>query len=135
MICFRHRDIVPAVVLILFGGWVLWQTLEMSVLGAVFPRLAGIGMLLGGITLGLRAIFAAPASPVPEGQVLRPLLLMLVLLAWAILLPPIGFVPTSILGAIAVMFLSMEDPPALRGAVIQVVAVILRAAHSVEQTP
>ena len=119
-----HRDLIPALALILIGGWALWETQEMSVLGAVFPRLAGAGMLLGGLLLAGRAIVLAPPARVPEGGLLRPVLFLALLLAWAVLLPVTGFVATSVVASILAMLLSAEDRPTPRSALIQAAALV-----------
>ena len=122
---FAHRDLIPALALILLGAWALWQTLEMSVLGAVFPRLAGGGMLIGGLAIGLRALLLVPPVRIPEGELVRPLLLLALLLIWAVLLPYTGFVATSICGAILAMFLAADDRPSPRSVAVQGVSLAL----------
>lgn len=120
-----HRDVAPALILILLGAWALWQTLEMSVLGAVFPRLAGIGMLLGGLTLGARALILRPATSLQEGELTRPLLLLALLLAWAVLLPVTGFVLTSIVAATVAMLIGADERPSLKSALSQIAAIVV----------
>ncbi|KIT16243.1 tripartite tricarboxylate transporter TctB family protein [Jannaschia aquimarina] len=119
-----HRDLLPSVVLILLGAYALWETLAMSTFGAIFPRLAGFGLLLGGIALAVRAVWRNPPVTRPHGDLARPLLFLALLLGWAILLPVTGFVPTSIGGAILAMALAFEERPAARSVLAQSAALV-----------
>ncbi|GFE67050.1 tripartite tricarboxylate transporter TctB family protein [Litoreibacter roseus] len=117
-----HRDLPPGLVLIGLGSWALWETLTMSVLGAVFPRLAGSGMLVGGVILCIRALWRAPPVQPPEGELTRPLLFLALLLGWAVMLPITGFVLTSVCAALLAMFLSADEKFDAKTAAIQAIS-------------
>ena len=116
---FAHRDLIPAAALILIGAWALWDTRDMSTFGAIFPQLASGGMLIGGLALAGRAILLAPPVRIPEGELMRPLLLLALLLVWAVMLPITGFIATSIAAALVTMLLSTETRPTTRGILIE----------------
>lgn len=109
-----HRDLVPAIALIVVGTYALWEATGMTTFGAVFPTLAGGGLVLGGAALTLRAIFWEPETQRVDGGVLRPLVLLAALLIWALLLPITGFVATSILAALVVMRVTQQTPLPLK---------------------
>ncbi|EBA12637.1 tripartite tricarboxylate transporter TctB family protein [Roseobacter sp. CCS2] len=111
---FMHRDIAAALGLLIVGAYALWEAREMSVFGAIFPQLAGAGMVLGAILLALRAAIWIPDVPQNDGAILRPLLMLAALASWAVLLPILGFVPTSLIGAGACMLIAQQDPLPLR---------------------
>lgn len=117
-----HRDTVPSVVLLITGIYMLWKASSMTTFGAVFPTLAGGGIVLGGLALGSRAIMWQQDSQPPEGAVLRPLLLLTALLVWAILLPISGFVVTSMVAALVVMGLTQLEPLPARSYLVQGIA-------------
>ncbi|MEM9797160.1 MAG: tripartite tricarboxylate transporter TctB family protein [Pseudomonadota bacterium] len=119
-----HRDLAPSAALVLLGAYALWETLSMSTFGAIFPRLAGSGLLLGGIALAVRTLWQSPPATRPPGGLRRPILFLLLLLGWAILLPVTGFVPTSIAGALLAMVLAFDARPRARSILIQSAALI-----------
>ncbi|NSX53758.1 tripartite tricarboxylate transporter TctB family protein [Parasulfitobacter algicola] len=96
---FLHRDLVPGIALLVLGGYMLWEARQMSVFGAIFPQLAGAGMVLCALAMVLRAWIVSPASAPPDGALLRPILMLATLLGWAVILPLLGFIPTSLIGA------------------------------------
>lgn len=114
-----HRDIAAAGMLLVLGAYALWEAREMSVFGAIFPQLAGAGMVLGAVLLALRAVIWSPPVPRDNGTVLRPLLMLGALAAWAVLLPVLGFVPTSIIGAGLCMLIAQQEAVSLRVLAVQ----------------
>ncbi|WP_299687871.1 tripartite tricarboxylate transporter TctB family protein [uncultured Tateyamaria sp.] len=116
---FLHRDIAAAAGLLALGGYALWEAQSMSVFGAIFPQLAGAGMVLGAILLALRALIWSPALPTNTGTVLRPLLMLAALAAWAILLPVTGFVATSVVGAGVCMIIAQQHAVPFRTLALQ----------------
>ncbi len=114
-----HRDIAAASGLLVIGGYALWEARQMSVFGAIFPQLAGAGMVLGAILLLIRAIVWAPAVPQADGTLLRPLLMLAALAGWAILLPIFGFVPVSLVGAGVCMLIAQQTMVPMRVLALQ----------------
>ncbi len=110
----NHRDLIPSAGLILLGGYALYEASSMSAFGAIFPRLAGGGMTLGGMALAVRALVFNAASPVPAETLGRPALMLATLAAWAVALPIIGFIPASLIGAAAAMVIAMNDRPSAK---------------------
>lgn len=119
-----HRDLIPSLVLVCGGGYALWEAATMTTFGAVFPTLAGAGMVLGGLALSLRAVFWPPQNLSAQAALSRPLVLLSALLIWAVLLPVTGFIATSIVAALIVMRIAQQDPPGLRSNLIQSSALI-----------
>ena len=124
MIRLRHRDLAPSAALLGAGGYALWEALDMTTFGAVFPMLAGGGMVLGGLALAARAVLFVPEVPAPVGTVSRPLLLLATLLLWAILLPITGFVPTSAVAVLVVMAIAQQDSAPINTLLLQAAALI-----------
>ncbi len=108
-----HRDLIPAIGLFIFGSYALWEAREMSVFGAIFPQLAGGGLVLGALTLALRAVVLAPVTTPAKGTLLRPILMLASLFGWSVLLPVLGFIPTSLIGAGLCMLIAQQTkvPP------------------------
>lgn len=114
-----HRDLVPSGLLMIVGSYALWEAARMTTFGAVFPTLAGCGLVFGGAALGVRAMIWRPEFRMQEGGLRRPLLLLAALLVWAILLPVTGFVATSILAALIVMRITQQTPLSMRSYLIR----------------
>lgn len=92
-----------AAAFILLGVWALLETREMSSLAAVFPRTIASAMIvfaIGYIVLAvLRPLLARPSRPFESTP--RRVLLGILLLAWILLMPVLGFVTTSLIAFIA----------------------------------
>lgn len=116
---FLHRDLVPAIGLFAIGGYALWEAREMSVFGAIFPQLAGAGLVLGAVALAVRATVFAPDVPPNEGTLGRPILMLASLLGWAILLPVLGFVPTSLIGVGLCMMIAQQTRVSVQTLLLQ----------------
>lgn len=103
--------IVLCVLFVALGLWMIAGSLGMSPLGAVFPRvIAGIMIASALGILGLRALGrVGPRVAVETGSTPRRLLLALALVAWAALMPRLGFFTTSILGFLAVLAIAEYD--------------------------
>jgi hypothetical protein len=107
-------DIGTMVLCVLFvalGIWMIAGSFGMSPLGAVFPRvIAGIMIASALAILALRALGrTGPPPAVETGSTPRRLLLALALVAWAVLMPRLGFFTTSILGFLAVLAIAEYD--------------------------
>lgn len=102
--------IVLALVLALLGAWVWHAARGMSVMASVFPFTIAavlIASSLGSLVLEL----ARPAPPeATGGSWPRRLLLIAVLLAWALLLPVLGFAVTSLAAFLLVALIGNHDP-------------------------
>lgn len=116
---FLHRDIAASAGLLALGGYALWEAQSMSVFGAIFPQLAGGGMVLGAVLLALRAVIWTPAVPADTATILRPLLMLAALAGWAILLPITGFVATSVVGAGLCMLIAQQHSVPARTLALQ----------------
>lgn len=121
-----HRDLVPALILLILGGYGLWEAAGMSTLGRVFPSLASLGLILGALALIGRGVLGGEtvAPAVTGSSVLRPMLLLAILAGWAVLLPVTGFVATSIVGALLSMAVAEHDRPGARSRAIQAASLI-----------
>ncbi|MGJ3265116.1 MAG: tripartite tricarboxylate transporter TctB family protein [Salinarimonas sp.] len=103
--------IVLCVLFVALGGWMISGSFAMSPLGAVFPRvIAGIMIASALAILALRAVGRTGPTPAVEtGSTPRRLLLCAVLVAWAVLMPRLGFFTTSIAGFLAVLAIAEYD--------------------------
>ncbi|GGK37959.1 tripartite tricarboxylate transporter TctB family protein [Salinarimonas ramus] len=103
--------IVLCVLFVALGIWMLAGSMAMSPLGAVFPRvIAGVMIASALAILALRALGrASPPAAVETGSTPRRLLLCLALVAWAGLMPRLGFFTTSIVGFLAVLAIAEYD--------------------------
>lgn len=105
-----------ALIFLAVGAYAVWTSLSMTMLGAIFPRT--IGAILIGLSMiqvvralagrgGQRSGESAEASN--EEGLVRRLGLVLVMVAWAIVFPLVGFVATSLVAAIALVFLAEHE--------------------------
>jgi hypothetical protein len=105
---------LPPIILLAVGIYVLVEAASMSAFGAIFPRLAGLGIILGSLALLVRIALNRPESRPEPDHAKRALLLLATLLIWALMLPVIGFIPACLLGAAATMFLAEPNYPGHR---------------------
>lgn len=120
----RRRDwpgTIAAVIFILLGLWVLQQSRSMTAMGAVFPTAIAIAMIVFSIALLIANL--RPRKTLQDGatvseETIRPrtaestprrLALVGVLVAWALLLPVIGFLVTSLVAFLAVLVIANYD--------------------------
>ncbi|WP_372422922.1 tripartite tricarboxylate transporter TctB family protein [Salinarimonas chemoclinalis] len=103
--------IVLCVLFVALGGWMVAGSMAMSPLGAVFPRVIAAIMIASALgILALRALGRASHGPAVEtGSTPRRLLLCVVLVAWAALMPRLGFFATSVAGFLAVLAIAEYD--------------------------
>lgn len=108
------RQALPALTLFFAGVYILFEAASMTQFGAVFPRLAGGGLIIGSSVLLAKLAMGKPDQLTRPDRTGRALLLLVALMAWAVLLPVIGFVPACLVGAAATMTLADPKPPSLR---------------------
>jgi len=135
----RLADLLAAALALGLGVFALSRTGEMSELGAVFPRTAAILLILAALGLALRSLLrqrqAAATEPKSEGpevstevleapRVDRPRLagIAIALMAWALLLKPLGFLVTAALGLAAVGLVTYRERMSLTAALLHVLA-------------
>ncbi|WP_420346119.1 tripartite tricarboxylate transporter TctB family protein [Pelagibius sp.] len=142
----RIADLLAAALALGLGVFALSRTGEMSELGAVFPRTAAILLILAALGLALRSLLRrrstapeaaepAPSQSASEGpavstevleapRVDRPRLagIALTLLAWALLLKPLGFLVTAAVGLVAVGLVTYRERMSLTAALLHVLA-------------
>ncbi len=121
----RYRDALPASILVLIGGFFLFEARSMSTFGAVFPMLAGGGMMLGGLALFARTLMFELEAHRPNGTFGRPLLLLLALLLWALALPVLGFALSSTVAALLVILIATQERPSAKTLALQVIGVVI----------
>lgn len=111
----RERDLpglAIALVLIGIGGGVLLGTSAMSPMAAVFPRTIALAMMVAAALLAMQSLrrrAAREADARPDGSMVRRALLMVSMLAWALLLPVLGFVTTGLAGFVALLAIANHD--------------------------
>ena len=112
------HDIAGAVgsaIAIALGTAALWSAREFSSLGAVFPRTISILMILLGL-LYLGMVFAGRTRRAPplQGSRWRRGAVAAVMLAWAFLLVPLGFLGSSAAAIAALLAIANHDRWTLR---------------------
>ena len=111
----RRRDLagtILAVLVVLIGGYVLVATQHMSPMGAVFPRTIAVIMII--TALGLLARTLLRASPPADadgagGSSWRRAAVIVLILAWALAFPIVGFVTTGIVAFLAILAVANHD--------------------------
>jgi len=95
---------------IVMGALALWHSSEFSALGSVFPRTVAVTMILLSIAyIAVAWLRPKGVQPQPAGSVWRRTALMLVYVAWAMLLEPLGFLATSIAAFVAILVIANYD--------------------------
>lgn len=113
-------DLPGALVAFIFlaiGLYVVWVSFGMTMLGAIFPRT--IGGILVGLSLFQCALSLAGRGGQQSGEggesgwegLSRRLGLAGVMVVWALLFPLIGFVVTSAVAGIALIFIAEHERP------------------------
>jgi len=114
--------VVFAPAFVLLGVWVWMQTEAMTALGAVFPRAISTAMMVLSVILIVRAAVAwrrPPSSRVlPPVNPPRQIGLVVAMGAWAVLMQPLGFLLSSLLGFVAIMFAAQYEEWTARKALI-----------------
>lgn len=107
---------VVAALLIAVAAAALWQSRDLSPLGAIFPRTIGAAMLLaGGIVLwrALRGL-APPSRGLPKDGAVRGLLMVAVTAAWIAVLERAGFALAGVVAFFLLTLITDREPPTVR---------------------
>ena len=119
----RTTDLAGAGVALGLAAYALSETGEMSELGSVFPTTAAVVLVLAGIGLAVRAILTAPAqerqAPV---EWLRWGGICVILVAWALLLKPLGFLLSATIGMVAVGLVTYRERMSLLSIALHLLA-------------
>ncbi|WP_420414033.1 tripartite tricarboxylate transporter TctB family protein [Roseibium sp.] len=113
------RSILPLAFFAAAGVYGLYEAQGMTDFGAIFPRFASGVIVLASAAQLIQHLRGKEAAGYGSGTLLRPLLLLAVLLGWALLLPVLGFVPTSLLGAGLAWLIASQEPKPLKTRVLQ----------------
>ncbi len=130
--------IAACVLAAIVGLYALLGTASMSALGSVFPTTAAVTLLIAAALLLIRALMAArkgqaiavaePELPVSlpsggrQGVALRFLGTSVILLAWAWLLKPLGFVLCAAVGCAALALLARRERMSPKAIALHVLA-------------
>jgi putative tricarboxylic transport membrane protein len=91
------RGIAGAAAFIVVGALAIGYSSEFSPLGSVFPRtIAALMIVLSAVYIVVATLRPAAPPPPERGSTVRRVLLASTLLAWALLLKPVGFLTTSV---------------------------------------
>ncbi|MBY6109168.1 tripartite tricarboxylate transporter TctB family protein [Halomonas sp. DP1Y21-3] len=115
--CSRASEYLLPTLFVAGAALCLWETREMSQLGAVFPAVISLVVIVAGLLrlgqLGLRGVVAnhergsdpsSDASSSPgSGSTPRRLALVGIMLAWALALPWLGFLLTGLASFVGLM--------------------------------
>lgn len=113
------RSILPLAFFASAGVYGLYEAQAMTDFGAIFPRFASGVIVLASVAQLIQHLRGREATSHGSGTLLRPLLLLAVLLGWALLLPVLGFVPTSLLGAGLIWLIASQEPKGLKTRVLE----------------
>lgn len=102
--------VIPAFFIVL-GAWMIQQTTAMSTLGSVFPRTIAAVMILCSAIVLLRAFLRPREREVgsPEESTKRRLAAIVVMGAWVLLLPVVGFFLTSFCAFLLLLAIANYD--------------------------
>ncbi|MBR9772663.1 MAG: tripartite tricarboxylate transporter TctB family protein [Gammaproteobacteria bacterium] len=115
--CSRASEYLLPTLFVAGAALCLWETREMSQLGAVFPAVISLVVIVAGLLrlgqLGLRGVVANhergsdsssdPSSDPSAGSTPRRLALVGIMLAWALALPWLGFLLTGLASFVGLM--------------------------------
>jgi len=104
------RGIIGAVVFIIVGALAIYYSDDFSPLGAVFPRTIAAAMIvLSAVYIVVALLKREVPEAQPAGSAARRVLLAITMLAWALLLDPLGFLSTSIVCYAAILVIANYD--------------------------
>jgi len=102
--------IVLAVLFVLLGLWMIWESADMSALGAVFPRTIAAVMILCSLALVVRQWLHFKArGATADGSTFRRVALILIMGIWVLLLSVLGFFASSLLAFFALLVVANYD--------------------------
>jgi hypothetical protein len=93
------------------GVWTIAETRGMSDFGAIFPRTIGFAMITFAVAFIVLTLVKPPrAGTVPQGgSTPRRMALVVLLVAWILLLPVVGFYVTSLVAFLVLCFIANYD--------------------------
>jgi putative tricarboxylic transport membrane protein len=104
------RGIIGAVIFIIAGVLGIYYSGDFSPLGAVFPRTIAAAMIvLSAVYIVVALLKREVPEAQPAGSAARRVLLAITMLAWALLLDPLGFLSTSIICYAAILVIANYD--------------------------
>lgn len=104
------RGIIASIGVIVVGVVVISATGEFSMLGAVFPRATATLMIVMAVVYIIFALRPRPVTKKADvGSQWRGVAMFGVMLAWALLLKPVGFLTTSLVCYCAALLISNYD--------------------------
>lgn len=104
------RSIAGAAAFIAIGVLAIYYSSEFSSLGSVFPRTIAVLMIvLSCVYIAMAVLRPAPGVASERGSLPRRLLLAATMLAWALLLHPVGFLTTSVVCYAVVLVITNYD--------------------------
>lgn len=121
------RDLLAALLALVIGTLALLGTRGMSNLGSVFPTTAATVLIMAAILLAGRALLlrrsrAPEAAVPPRREWWRAGATMALMLGWALLLKPLGFLVTGALGLFGLGLIVWREPMGMRDAALHVLA-------------
>ena len=113
------RSIAGAAAFIVAGLLAIYYSSDFSPLGMVFPRTIAVMMIVLSAVYIVMALRRPSAGPAPEpGSLPRRMLLAGTMLAWALLLQPVGFLVTSVVCYAVILVITNYDRWTPRRAVL-----------------
>jgi hypothetical protein len=113
------RSIAGAAAFIVVGMLAIYYSSEFSPLGAAFPRTIAVLMIVLSAVYIAVAVLRPSAGPAPApGSLPRRLLLAGTMVAWALMLQPVGFLLSSVICYALILVITNYDRWTPRRAVI-----------------
>ncbi len=111
----RRADIGAAIVaalLMAIAAGALWQSRELSPLGAIFPRTIGAALLVTGAVVLWRTLAgrAHPSRGLPRDGWMRGALMVVVMALWIALLERAGFAVAGVVAFFALAVITDREP-------------------------
>tara|TARA_R100000655_G_scaffold76286_1_gene115341 strand:- start:933 stop:1394 length:462 start_codon:yes stop_codon:yes gene_type:complete len=110
----RLKNITGSCVFTLVGILLWIQTKDYSALGSVFPRTMAFFMVVTAVLLLVRSVMESPAPQAEAttdkaADILRGIALIAIMIAWLILIDPLGLLLASILAFACLVIVSERD--------------------------
>lgn len=109
--CSARSEFLMPLLFIAIGGVCLWQSQNMSQLGATFPVTIAIVVIIAGVMRLVQLVVRGVSSNVEkdQGSTLRRILLVLAMTTWALIMPWAGFLLSGLASFITLMMIAQYE--------------------------
>lgn len=109
--CSARSEFLMPLLFIGIGGVCLWQSQDMSQLGAIFPVTIAIVVIIAGLLRLAQLVVRGVLSNTErdKGSTPRRVLLVVVMTAWALVMPWAGFLLTGLASFVTLMMIAQYE--------------------------